>query len=125
MPLVAIHDRLWITAAIYSAAVGLWALYLAFKQQDLSSNFWGALAINELLFVVQAILGGIILAQDAQTVRWVHYLYVLTGVLTLPAAYVFTHGRGARQEASTYGLVCLFLMGIAIRAITTVIGPAN
>jgi hypothetical protein len=124
-PLVAIHERLWTTAAVYSAAVGLWALYLAFKQQNLSPNFWGALVINELIFVVQAVLGAIILVQAAQNARWVHYLYVITGVLTIPAAYLFTRGRGTRQEASTYGLVCLFLMGIAIRAVTTVIGPTN
>ena len=125
MPLVAIHDRLWITAAIYSAVVGLWAFYRAFQQQDLDSNFWGALVINELIFIVQAILGAIVLLQNAQAARWVHYLYVVVGVITLPAAYAFTHGRGTRQEASTYGLVCLFLMGIAIRAVTTIIGPTN
>ena len=121
MSLLTIHDRLWFTAIFYSTLVSLWAFYLAFKRHDLDANFWGALAINEIIFVVQAILGGIVLLQDLQSARWVHYLYVIVGAITLPSIFAYTHGRGTRREASVYGMICLFLVGIAIRAITTIV----
>lgn len=121
MPLLVIHDRLWITAIIYSTVMGCWAFLLAFQRRDLDSNFWGALVIDEIIFVVQAVLGAVLLFQDSQPARWVHYLYVVVGVITIPAAFAFTKGRGTRREASVYGILFLFLAGIAVRVITTVL----
>ena len=46
-----VHTRLFTACLIYSLAVGGWAFFIAFKGRNLDSNFWGALAINELLFV--------------------------------------------------------------------------
>lgn len=121
MSLLAIHDRLWITAIIYSIAMGCWAFFLAFQRRDLDSNFWGALVINEIIYIVQAVLGGYFLFQDSQPARWVHYLYVVVGVITIPAAFAFTKGRGTRREASVYGILLWFLAGIAVRVIMTVL----
>jgi hypothetical protein len=123
MSLSDVHSRLYIACLIYSLAVGGWAFYLSYKNRDLDSNFWGALAINEILFVAVAILdvvlylnGSIVPERPA-----VHFLYTATGILTIPAAYTFTRQRATAREAGVYGAVCLFLAGIAIRAIITTV----
>jgi hypothetical protein len=123
MPLSDIHTRLYVASAIYSLAAGLWAFYISLKNRDIDSNFWGALAINEILFVIVGVLdvvllfgGGIAPGRPA-----VHLLYTATGVLTIPSAYAFTRGRNTAREAGIYGAVCLFLAGIGLRAIVTTI----
>jgi heme A synthase len=119
MSLLLIHSRLANTGMLYSAAVGLWALYLAFRKRDLDPNFWGALAINEIIFIVEALLGVTMWAQGLRPDRVVHLLYGVLAVITIPAAFAFTRGKGTRREAAIYGLICLFLAGVAIRAATT------
>lgn len=118
-----VHFRLYVACLIYSVAVGGWAFYLSYKNRDLDSNFWGALVINEILFVAVGLLdvvlyfnGTIVPERPA-----VHFLYTATGLLTIPAAYTFTKQRATAREAGIYGAVCLFLAGIAIRAIITTV----
>lgn len=119
MPLPLIHARLFTTAAAYSAIVGLWALFIALRNRSLDSNFWGALAINEIIFVVQDIIGLLMVFQGLRPARDVHYLYGVLGVIIIPSAFAFMRGRDTRREAFIYGAVCLFLAGVAIRASTT------
>jgi uncharacterized membrane protein len=121
MPLADIQTRLYAACLIYSLAVGGWAFYNAFKGRTLSSNFWGTLAINEVLFIITALFdlililnGGILPGRPG-----VHLLYTATGVLTIPLIYTLTQGKATHREASFYGTACLFLAGIAIRAIIT------
>ncbi|MBI3244373.1 MAG: hypothetical protein HYZ49_19000 [Chloroflexi bacterium] len=119
MSLLLIHSRLATTGMLYSAAVGLWALYLAFRKRDLDANFWGALAINEIIFIVEAVLGVTMWAQGLRPGRLIHILYGIVAIITIPSAFAFTRGRGTRREALIYGALCLFLAGVAIRAATT------
>lgn len=119
MPISLIHAQLAVTATVYSGVVGLWALYLALRKRGLSSSLWGALAINELIFIAQAGFGIALWIEGLRPARAVHWLYGLLGILTLPAAFAFTRGRGERREALIYALVCLFLAGVAIRATLT------
>lgn len=122
MPLALIHSRLALTAVIYSAVVGLWALFIYFRKRDIDSNFWGALVINELIFVAQAVFGVILIIEGLRPGRTVHYLYGALGLITLPSAFAFTRGRSTFREALIYGVICLFLAGVAIRAIGTATG---
>jgi len=39
--------------------------------------------------------------------------------ITLPAYYAYSKGQDDRRAAFTYGLICLFLVGIVLRAATT------
>ncbi len=123
MSLSDVHFRLYVACLIYSLAVGGWAFYLSYKNRELDSNFWGAIAINEILFVVVAVLDVVLFINGSIVPDRpvVHFLYTATGLLTIPAAYTFTHGRNTAREAGIYGAVCLFLAGIAIRAIITTV----
>jgi hypothetical protein len=121
MPLSDIHFRLYVACLIYALAMGGWSFYLSFKNRPLDSNFWGALVVNEILFVAVGMIDVILIVTGGIVPErpWVHLLYTATGLLTIPAAYTFTQGRATAREAGIYGAVCLFLAGIAIRAIIT------
>jgi hypothetical protein len=69
--------------------------------------------------VVLYALGG----RPART--WVHILYGILLVITLPGAFAYLRGKDTRREALIYGLVGLFLAGVSLRAISTatVFGP--
>ncbi|MEK7276220.1 MAG: hypothetical protein AAB427_02620, partial [Chloroflexota bacterium] len=119
MTLTFVHERLANVGLIYSLAVGAWALYLAFTKRGLTSSFWGALVINELIFIAQGVVGATMWIEGLRPARGVHILYGILSVIVLPSAFAFTKGGATRREAATYGLICLFLAGVALRAATT------
>jgi hypothetical protein len=50
---------------------------------------------------------------------WVHYLYGVVMLISLPGLYAFVRGRDTRREALMYAVAGLFLAGISLRAMTT------
>jgi heme A synthase len=119
MSLLQIHGRLATTAMLFALALGVWALFLYFRKQGPSPNFHGALVIGELVFIVQAVLGGVLYFTGLPLGQAVHVLYGALGVFTIPAAYTYTRGATTRREAGIYGIACLFLFGVALRGIMT------
>jgi uncharacterized protein YybS (DUF2232 family) len=119
MSLLEFHGRLGNTAMLFALAVGIWALVLYFRQRGPDAAYFGGLVIGELLFITQGVLGAILYFSGQPLGQWVHILYGVVGVFTLPAAYAYTQGGSTRRESLVYGLVGLFLFGVALRAITT------
>lgn len=114
------HARLANALLMYTAALTLWSFFLYFRKQEISPSLLGALVIDELLFVAQGVLGVILVLQGlAAAVRWVHILYGVVGVITIPALYLFTRGRSSYRDALAYGVTLLFLVGIVLRAAST------
>jgi hypothetical protein len=118
-----VQTRLYASCIIYSVVMGGWAFYNAFRNRELTSNFWGALTINELLFIATGLFDLALLVSGSISPDrpGVHLLYTATGVLTIPLIYTLTGGKTTGREASFYGTACLFLAGIALRAIITTI----
>ncbi len=116
MILRGLHDGMANTALMYALLLALWSFWLYVCRRELTSQFWGALAIAALIFVVQAVIGVTMVLQGRFPWRDVHYLYGVLGVITLPAAFAFTGGRGGFREALLYGVILLFLSGVALRA---------
>jgi len=116
MLLRVLHDGLANTALLYTLLVALWSFWLYQRRRDLTSHFWGALVIAGLIFALQAVIGTTMVLQGRYPWRDVHYLYGVLGVITLPATFAFTRGRGGYREALLYGVILLFLTGIALRA---------
>ena len=114
-----LHDGIANTILIYSLLVAAWSFWIYIRRRDLTPQFWGALAIAALLFVVQAGIGVVMLLLGLSAMRWVHYLYGTLGVITLPAVFAFTRGRSTYREALFYGLTLLFLSGVVLRATIT------
>lgn len=119
MPLVEIHARLANSVVLFLVVVGLWALVNYARRQGLSSSYWGTLVIGELLLAGQAVVGAVLYAQGGRPPRLVHYLYGVFILLVWPGIFAFTQGRSGRREALIYGVASLFMVGVAIRSIST------
>lgn len=119
MTLVEFHVRLGNAVLLYCLALGVWGLWAFFRNQGVGSSYLGAMLVGELLFVSQGAVGVMLLLGGAAPGRWVHILYGVLSVISLPAAFAYLQGQDTRREALVYGLVGLFLAGVALRAMTT------
>ena len=104
---------------IYAAFLAVWGLYLWIRGSNPSPGYLGALVIAEGIFLVQGLAGLLALSSGHRPHDALHYLYGGVLVLTLPAAYFFGDGGRERRDSLIFGLAGLFLIGIAIRGITT------
>jgi hypothetical protein len=114
------HDRLANTILLFNLIAGLWGVVSYFRGRGVTNNYWGILAIAELLFIAQAILGVTMWLGGARPAgSTVHLLYGAVSAISLPAYFLFTRGRDDRPATLAYGVLCLFLAGISVRAMVT------
>ena len=124
MSLPVIHGGLATACLIFSLIIAGYSFWRYFRGQGIDSAMWGVLVVGEVLYLAQGVLGGIMLAQGLQAARtWIHILYGVVMVISVPGAYALTRGRDSRREAIIYGIIGLFLAGIALRAMTTGANP--
>jgi len=119
MPLTAIHDRLATSMLLFLAVAGLWGVGSSLLKRGMSGSYWGILAVGELLILAQAITGIVMWLEGARPARGIHLLYGAVALLGLPGYYAYSRGRDDPQTARSFGLICLFLVGISLRAIGT------
>ena len=118
--LTILHARLVITILLFFGALALWGFFNYLRGQGVSGSYLGALAVGELLMLSEFIVGLILLLSGQRPYRvGVHILYGVVAILTLPGTFAYIRGRDSRWEQLIYVTVCLFLCGIALRAITT------
>jgi len=117
--LLLIHDRLATTVLLFMLAVGLWGLLSFVRGESLSGSLAGALVIGQGLIAVQVLFGILLLAKGARAASSVHYLYGATAVLVMPFVWSYVRDRHPRQALLFYSLVSLFIVGLAIRGMTT------
>ena len=119
-PLSVLHARLVITILLFFGALSIWGLFNYLRGQGISGSYKGALAIGELLMLAEFIIGVLLLLGGAQPYRYgIHILYGVVAIITLPGTFAYTRGRDDRWEQLIYVTVCLFLCGIALRALST------
>jgi len=114
-----LHDRLAGAALLFFAAAAVWGLVSHLRRRGMGPEYWGILAIGELLILAQGLLGAALWLGGDRPARGIHILYGVVAVITLPAYYAYTKGQDNRRAALNYGLICLFLVAIAFRAATT------
>jgi hypothetical protein len=120
MSLVTIHSRLSITTLLYVIILCLWGIWRSIRKNQLDGNYWGALAIAEILILVQGVVGGILYFTGLQPERGgMHILYGVVGALGIPSVYTFTKGRNDRKTIIVYTAVLFFNTAIFIRSIAT------
>jgi hypothetical protein len=118
--LLTLHARLLFTILLFFGALTLWGVVGYLRGQPISGGYRGALAIGELLMLAQFIIGVLLLIGGRQPAREaVHILYGLVAIIMLPGTFAYTRGRDSRWEQLIYAAVCLFLCGIALRALET------
>jgi hypothetical protein len=124
--LLTIHARLLFTILLFFGALALWGLVNFLRGQAISGSYRGALAIGELLMIAQSLIGVALLFAGRQPFRTgIHILYGVVAIITLPGAFAYTRGRDSRYEQLIYAIVCLFLCGIALRALETGRAPGT
>ena len=114
-----LHDRLSTTILLFMAAVGVWGLWSYLKGQTLSGSIAGALAIGQILVVVQGLLGLVLYLKGFRPESSVHLLYGMTAILVLPFVWSYARERESRQALLFYSLIALFIAGLATRAMAT------
>ena len=95
MSIVEIHGRLGNTALLYVIILAVWALWRYFRRQGVDSNFWGALAIAEILLLVQGAFGAYIYFAGIGYLerQFMHFLYGIVGLIVIPAVFALIRGR--------------------------------
>ena len=120
-----LHDLLSRAIVLFAAIAGVYGLVEYFRQQTVSSSYWGIIIVGNLVTVAQGVLGLLLALSGAQTGQWTHILYGITAALWVPIISVvnnqFNQGEHNRRETLIVALVSLFEMGVALRAIGT--GP--
>lgn len=122
MTIVEFHGRLGSTALYFAILMGIWGLFRFFRKQKVDSNYWGALMIGEVLFLLQAGLGAYIWLSGVGNLggRWMHILYGVVSILVIPAVFAYTRGDEQRRSSLVYGVSFLFLVGIFLRAMAVI-----
>src|SRR4051794_25185966 len=114
-----LHLRLAYSAIFFMFIMGLWGLWNYFRRKPVTSGYLGALAIGEMLIIAQSLAGILLYLTGARAAGLIHYLYGMTAVISIPAAFAYVRGQESRRENLVYALVCLFVFVLAIRGIIT------
>ena len=98
------HTRLATTVILFMGAIGLWGLVSFARGQVLSGSISGALAIGQVLVIVQAVMGAILFVNGGRRPSSVHYLYGITAVIITPFVWSYVKDRHPRQGLLFYSL---------------------
>lgn len=123
MSLTEIHSQLANSAMLYFGIAGAWGLVAYIRGKNMEASYWGILILGELLFVVMGVIGFSLSAQGFSPARGVHILYGIISVVTLPGYFAVSKGKDDNRATFAYGLICLFLVGVGLRATSTAIFP--
>ena len=113
------HDRLATTIVMFFLVAGVWGLFEFSRGGQLGGNLAGAFIIGQVLIVLQGVLGMVLFLFGDRPDDLVHLLYGFTAALVLPFAWSYFRDRAPRQGLLIYSLIALFIVGLAIRGMTT------
>lgn len=113
------HDRLATTVVLFFLVAGVWGLIEFARGGVLGGAVAGMLLIGQGLVVVQGMLGMVLFLWGDRPEDTIHILYGFTAVLVLPFVWSYVRDKAPRQGLMLYSLVALFIVGLAIRGMTT------
>jgi len=121
-----VHARLALTATWLTLIIGLWALVQWLRNRPLGSSWYGAVVIAELTIVTQGLLGAWLYLGMGMGVAlprpFMHILYGIVAVITLPASWgYFGNLPEERVRSLAMAATCIFLWGILLRAGSTAV----
>jgi heme A synthase len=116
-----LHTVISRTSILFFAILGVWGLIRAFRGQRVEASYLGALVIGEGVFVLQAILGTILIIAGGRPGRMIHLLYGAVALIALPALFAYRKGDDSNQAQWYYAILTTLLTGIAFRAIGTAV----
>ena len=114
-----LHDNLSTTVILFFLVVGVWGLLEFARGGVLGGSLAGALIIGQVLIVVQGAFGMVLYVVGPRPSDPVHILYGLSAALVMPALWYYLRDRAPRQLLFFFSLISLFIVGLAIRGMTT------
>ncbi len=122
MTLTQLHDGLANSATIFVLVLAVWALALRVLSRGLGASWYGAAVVGESMIIVQGAIGALMYIQGSGAMLprpFIHILYGIVAVITLPGAYSYLTGiEDERLRTLIMALICFFLWGILRRAAT-------
>jgi hypothetical protein len=113
------HDRLATTIILFFVIAGVWGLFEYARGGVLGGTIAGILVIGQVLVVIQGLLGLVLFVGGDRPSDMVHLLYGFTAALALPFVWSYMRDKAPRQGLLFYSLIALFIVGLAIRGMTT------
>jgi hypothetical protein len=115
-----IHGRIATSVILFALIAGVWGIIQRIRGQGITGNYWGILAVGELLFIGQAILGVLLWVNGERPGRLeIHILYGVALAVALPGYYAISKGREDKIASLMYGLICLLVAALGVRAMIT------
>lgn len=115
----ALHANWFYVAVVAAGVVGLWGLALAIAKRPPGRAFRVAVGAAVVAVLAQVGFGFGTYAQGFRPADGFHLFYGYVILFTFAFAYIY-RSQLAKRPALAYGLLLLFVMGLAIRAWTTV-----
>jgi hypothetical protein len=109
-------DFSWVVVGA-NAVVGAWALAAHWLERLRTRQLWWATIAAEVTIVLQVVLGVVLVAGQDIEVEQFHAFYGFVALATVGIVYSYRHQLRPHLHL-LYGLGGLFLMGLALRAIT-------
>jgi hypothetical protein len=104
-----LHGILFNMHIFYSIAIGIWAAYMAARDDSISGGFWGAVAINAILAGIVTLVGVIMTLQGLRPLRIVtYYLYMAFLIVIMPGLFTLLRGRDDRSAAIAFSILAFF-----------------
>ncbi len=119
MILTDLHCRVGLAIIFFAFALGVWGGIAFLRGFGVSSSYFGALLIGEILMLAQAVLGVALIFTGRFPMDGLHILYGVVIPLTFAAVYVYTRGAQTPREMMIYAVMSFFVMGLGIRGIMT------
>lgn len=117
-----LHGALSNTIWLFYLFLGLWGLYRGIRRQPVNGSYLGAIAVIQIVMVVQALMGGALyLGGNRPERELIHYLYGAFGIVFLPGVFAYLKGDDSNTAQWIFGLSSLFMYGVIRRVIETAV----
>lgn len=110
--LVDAHNIMFTMQSLYSFAIGAYAAWLGAREQPLSGNFFGTIAVYAILNTI-VLLVGLFLLSNNYTIESggrtiIYVLYMMFLIVILPGIFSIMHGRDDQRAAIIFGGFAMF-----------------
>lgn len=116
-----IHNGLANTSWMFFLIVGLWGGFRAMRGQGMDGSYLGALALGQGIFVLQAVLGILMLINNGMGDMLrpsIHILYGVFSIIFIPFIYFSVlKGDDSNRGQWVMTFCTLFIFGISLRTI--------
>lgn len=125
MTLNDLHNILFNAHILYSVALGIWSARMAVRNEPISGNFWGAVAVITGLAGIVTLVGVIMTIQGLRPERIVtYYLYMSWLVIIMPGLFTLLRGRDDRSAAIAFSILCFFNAATSLSMLQRhIVGP--